>query len=491
MEDSKVAVVDAEGALADLHGHKRKEMLAKGLCFTCREPGHLLRNCEKNNSVTSKKKGKPPGLSTHVVRLQSGSALVESTAVLETLHIGVMQFDLSRVEEGGEPIQTLDFSDPESFELISELQSVISDDSEPKESPLKKRKPGCADPTCWCMEGGDVKSIGNIYAFKAALMLQAVQPYPGDASPCEPDDAFEEERFLLYSVSDNNYIIMDRQRDSELTINKEFLRNSDFMPALWYAQEILEGMGLDSHDAVSVERYLEELGDIEVSVVKIKLEQYYIKGSGVEPAAALDVFEVWLEGDDLRIAYKHQSMLFMLPKVFVRDPEFDLDWWFDDAASKWSGGEDKESLLESVCNGLWRDSSEDEDSVPDLRSVSLSSESASESSTHNSLPDLKSMSASSDSGSDASSDASMPGLRLASYVFSSSSLFSSSLSGDDSADVIFACYRDPNETLEDRLKTWARASEDCEHRSPAVPRVRQLGDVLGNTVTALLDFLQP
>ncbi|KAJ7648829.1 hypothetical protein B0H17DRAFT_1215537 [Mycena rosella] len=246
------------------------------------------------------KKGKPPGLSTHAVRLQSGSAsrdaLFESTAVLETLHVGAMQFDLSGVEKGGEPIQTLDFSDPESFDLISELQSVISDDSEPKGTPLKKRKPGCADPTCWCMKGGGIKPIGDIYTFNAALMLQAAQPYPGDASPCEPDDAFKEERFLLYSVSEDDYIIMDRQRDSELTINKEFLRNPDFMPALWYAQEILEGMGLDSHDTVSVERYLEELGDIEVSVVKIKLEQYYIKGSGVEPAAVLDVFEIWSAG---------------------------------------------------------------------------------------------------------------------------------------------------------------------------------------------------
>ncbi|KAJ7446607.1 hypothetical protein FB451DRAFT_1047687, partial [Mycena latifolia] len=52
-------------------------------------------------------------------------------------------------------------------------------------------------------------------------------------------------------------------------------------------------------------------------------------------------------------------------------------------------------------------------------------------------------------------------------------------------------YGDPNETLEDRLKIWARASEDCEQRGIVAPRARRLGDVLGNTVAALLDFFQP
>ncbi|KAJ7078275.1 hypothetical protein B0H15DRAFT_750337, partial [Mycena belliarum] len=99
------------------------------------------------------------------------------------------------------------------------------------------------------------RSIGDIYAFNAAWMLQAAQPYPEDTWS-ESQGSFEEGRFLLYSVSDNDYIILDSQRDTELTIPKEFLRNPDFMPALWYAQEILEEKGLDPNDALSVERYL-------------------------------------------------------------------------------------------------------------------------------------------------------------------------------------------------------------------------------------------
>lgn len=70
---------------------KRNEMLAKGLCFTCNEPRHLARNCPKNNSVNSKKKGRVLVIATHAVRVQSGSAardaLYESMEVLETLHV--------------------------------------------------------------------------------------------------------------------------------------------------------------------------------------------------------------------------------------------------------------------------------------------------------------------------------------------------------------------------------------------------------------------
>ncbi|KAJ7465210.1 hypothetical protein FB451DRAFT_1488751 [Mycena latifolia] len=155
-----------------LSPQKCNEMLAKGLCFACGEARHLARNCPKNNTVPSKKKGKPPGFSTHAMRLQSGStsrdALYESTEVLETLHVGAI---LSGVE-GGESIQILEtFSDSDgSYELISESNSDSdSEDSQPQESPCP---------------------IGDLYVFYTAMMLQAAQPYPGDLKPCGPEEGF-------------------------------------------------------------------------------------------------------------------------------------------------------------------------------------------------------------------------------------------------------------------------------------------------------------
>jgi hypothetical protein len=65
---------------------RRDEMLAKGLCFNCEEQGHLARNCPKLTTMTSKEKGKPPGLAAHGVDfLYDDSALLETTEVLEML----------------------------------------------------------------------------------------------------------------------------------------------------------------------------------------------------------------------------------------------------------------------------------------------------------------------------------------------------------------------------------------------------------------------
>lgn len=49
------------------------------------------------------------------------------------------------------------------------------------------------------------------------------------------------------------------------------------------------------------------------------------------------------------------------------------------------------------------------------------------------------------------------------------------------------------ESFEDRLKLWARVFEETYRKCNTTPRPRahRLGDVLGNTVAALLEFFQP
>ncbi|KAJ7699210.1 hypothetical protein B0H17DRAFT_1196303 [Mycena rosella] len=434
-------------------------MLAKGLCFTCGEAGHLPRNCPKNNSGPSKKKGKPPGMSTHAVRLQLGStsrdALHESTTVLETMHVGAIHFDFDGVEEGGEPIKTLP-SDSESlnksFELVSELESVESIDSEPTNPSPKKRQPTCDKPGYWCLEGGDLEPIGDIYAFHATLMLQSAQPYPGDASPCNPEEGFNEQQFLLYSVFDTEYVIMDQERTSDITISKECLRNPDFMPALWYAQTLAEELGLDPHHCVQEGQYLEEQGDVELNVVKIKMESNFRKTCDLEYYQDSDVYEVWTNGtdEDLKISYMLEAMVISLPRVLLQDPDFDLDWWFCGKVSDYAGKSDDFTDVDAVM-------------------ASIHSSNESDGSDAGSMPALQSVSASShcesDDGSDSGTPSSMPDLKRA----PSSMPSDSSSSGDECPSSDFALFGDPDETLEDCLKMWARASEDCEPRGAVAP----------------------
>ncbi|KAJ6608177.1 hypothetical protein B0H10DRAFT_1955639 [Mycena sp. CBHHK59/15] len=149
----------------------------------------------------------PSTSSTHAVRLGSGSAsrdaLYESTTVLETMHVGSVMPNLGRVEEGGVPtLETLGYSDSESFDLISEALSVISGSSEERsdsnhpEGPCGKLLDEC--PHCWKHAS---KPIGDLHAFLAAAMLHAAQPFPGDFNPCSPGETQKQSRFLLYTLS--------------------------------------------------------------------------------------------------------------------------------------------------------------------------------------------------------------------------------------------------------------------------------------------------
>ena len=104
------------------------------------------------------------------------------------------------------------------------------------------------------------------------------------------------------------------------------------------------------------------------------------------------------------------------------------------------------------------------------------------------MPALQSVSDSSDSNSEdeRTEDGSMPALRS---VTDSSDSGSDSGASSEYTDSV--AYGVPQETLEDRFRLWGRASERCEPRGPAQPRAHRLGDVLGNTVAALLEFFQP
>ncbi|KAF8131294.1 hypothetical protein K438DRAFT_1999045 [Mycena galopus ATCC 62051] len=440
MRTSSAGMNEKPGGMSD---QKRNEMLAKGLCFTCGEPGHLARNCSKTRAAPSKMKNRPPGLHVHFAEMgmqgsSSHDALNESTEVLETFQVGAVRFgNLHGVEEGGEPLQTFVDSSVDSeteFDLVSEISSTNEINSVPE------------------------RPIGDIYAMYTELMLQSAQPYPGDERFVSPEECWSERRFWMYRISDTEYIVEDHSHNEGLVLNAELLRNPDFMPALWYAQTRAAYLGLDSESALAEPRYLEEIGDVPAGAVQVLLEKYDVsEGVPVE-----DKFEVQPQGEALVISDRQNATCVFLSRKLLEDHRFDLGEWYNRAVSENCSTDSSEYDLLEVTDSeseLWQKTSEISE-LPSLLTVSDSEKEESESY----LPSLKTVSDSSDAGSDCS--------ELTSLV----------MPGEE------------GESFEDRLKFWAQVSQECcgtseDTDQPA--RAQRLGDVLGNTLAALLEFFQP
>ncbi|KAJ6545721.1 hypothetical protein B0H19DRAFT_894430, partial [Mycena capillaripes] len=197
---------------------KRNEMLAKGLCFNCNEPGHLARNCPKNQTVPSKKKGKPPGMAAHAVHIPTASssrdALRESTQVLEAF---ALRFgDLSEVEEGGEPLQTFDTSEHD-FELVSGVDS--QSENEPSCPPERSHR------------------LGDVLGKTVAALLEFFQPYPGDERVPWADERRDSTRFRVLRPANNVYTIEDSYFDEVTILPLEYLRVPTFHLLEWYSRQ--------------------------------------------------------------------------------------------------------------------------------------------------------------------------------------------------------------------------------------------------------------
>jgi hypothetical protein len=144
---------------------------------------------------------------------------------------------------------------------------------------------------------------------------------------------------------------------------------------------------------------------------------------------------------------------------------------------------DSEPEIVSMGSGALESSDHTDEDMPSLQSVSDSESDCD--STDNRMPSLRTVSdsdAESECNSDVESDSGPPSLRSVSN--------SSDSGSEDTADLVYP--GDDGETFEDRLKFWVHASKECcdiINNSVDPPnRARRLGDVLGNTVAALLEF---
>ncbi|KAJ7085143.1 hypothetical protein B0H15DRAFT_765057, partial [Mycena belliarum] len=65
----------------------------------------------------------------------------------------------------------------------------------------------------------------------AETFLQHGQPYPGD------DHVQDEDRFLVYQISDTEHIIVDNMTDLDVPIPTAFLRDDTLDLIAWYSEQ--------------------------------------------------------------------------------------------------------------------------------------------------------------------------------------------------------------------------------------------------------------
>ncbi|KAJ7499920.1 hypothetical protein FB451DRAFT_1016643, partial [Mycena latifolia] len=140
--------------------------------------------------MTSKQKGKPPGFGAHGIDIPIQAALYETTEVLETLQVGSAAIGIE-VDEG-EGTTNINFDSLPSELMPSQL-------------------------------------IGDLLAKYAEVVLQMAQPFPGD------NESQVEKRFMIYSISETEHLIMDNATSEDTVISTEYLRDPEFMIGLWYA----------------------------------------------------------------------------------------------------------------------------------------------------------------------------------------------------------------------------------------------------------------
>ena len=91
------------------------------------------------------------------------------------------------------------------------------------------------------------KQIGDCYEMTTEYLLTILQPYPGDEfygerqRSCPPDRCFQ----VRHLRSHNDFKIIDRLTDFEITINKSWLDNLKFNLGHWYAKRQARALGLN------------------------------------------------------------------------------------------------------------------------------------------------------------------------------------------------------------------------------------------------------
>ncbi|KAJ7215222.1 hypothetical protein B0H12DRAFT_973950, partial [Mycena haematopus] len=203
---------------------RRNELLAKGLCFTCEEPGHLARNCPKTTTVTSKNKGKPPGIRSNSVTIPTDQELISS------------EIDSEWSASDSEPMPPL-----QSASDSAESDIPYGDVQDTFKSRLRLWERASIERD---LRARDLvpraHRIGDIMGASACSLLEFLQPYPGD----ELYVPYDGKRFRITRVSRNFYEIDNVFTGGITILPLAFLRVPHFQIARWYSSHLAQEMEL-------------------------------------------------------------------------------------------------------------------------------------------------------------------------------------------------------------------------------------------------------
>ncbi|KAJ8481441.1 hypothetical protein ONZ45_g15313 [Pleurotus djamor] len=197
-------------------------------CFTCKEVGHMSRQCPKAHNVASSSSRGPPGLPSHSI----GVEIVEDTEELR---------------EAVDCDDTVDYVDVGFMGFDIPLEDIPEEDD--------------AYTSEWSEE---YRPIGDVLSEACERILQqyAWHDFPGDEGLEPLRDLYQGRRFTAMQISDEQIVIHDnRSFDRYEYLDRELLLTPEFRLVEWYAFQMAERHFLDesaAHEFIGTE----PVGDI-------------------------------------------------------------------------------------------------------------------------------------------------------------------------------------------------------------------------------------
>ncbi|KAJ7634018.1 hypothetical protein B0H17DRAFT_1149768 [Mycena rosella] len=166
----------------------------------------------------------------------------------------------------------------------------------------------------------------NTTAFHRLVHEAKAYPFPGE------NDVQEENRFLVYTTTDTQHVIMDNMTGEDVLIETEYLEDPSFQIGFWYACKHQMTLGLDPLLIEREERYCMDMLEVLLATIETLLNKAH--GESASQFIVMDVNE-----DTFTILDIGWNMAADLPKESLSSRDFNLFSWFE-ANAKEAGEEE-------------------------------------------------------------------------------------------------------------------------------------------------------
>ncbi|THH28476.1 hypothetical protein EUX98_g5724 [Antrodiella citrinella] len=235
----------------NLSEREKTDLRAAGKCFLCKEPGHMARNCPQANHVPSERKGKPPGLPTYSIGIDSEHlrTLAESTVAAEELEIAHLSIGST----------------------VAETTAVALDDRE-----------------CDSDNESEIAAPVDFLGLRAEKLLDEHAPYTSLGR--DKKSRLSYGPFMVHQTSDSQYVILSGDLWEDVLIDTDSLRDPMFNLVRWFQDTLMPGLNLTIPDSCP------PMGDVDVERTRLILNSC-LKSKGPD-----DRFDVErMDTDNLRI----------------------------------------------------------------------------------------------------------------------------------------------------------------------------------------------